>query len=83
MKNSDIFGYSLLIFGLGVLTGILIAPRKGEETRKILREQMEECCGKTCGFITEKAAQVKKQAQKYAEELKKGMEETGYKQGNL
>ena len=76
MKNSDIFGYTLLIFGLGVLTGILIAPRKGEETRKILREQMEECCGKTCEFITEKAAQVKKQAQKYAEELKKGMEET-------
>ncbi|MBU2563036.1 MAG: YtxH domain-containing protein [Actinobacteria bacterium] len=75
MKNSDIFGYSLLIFGLGVLTGILIAPRKGEETRKILREQMEEYCGKTCEFITEKAAEVKKQAQKYAEELKKGMEE--------
>ncbi|MBA7509898.1 hypothetical protein ES705_01871 [subsurface metagenome] len=76
MKNSDIFGYTLLIFGLGILTGILIAPRKGEETRKILREQMEECCGKTCEFITEKAAQVKKQAQKYAEELKKNMEET-------
>ncbi|GAH59540.1 unnamed protein product [marine sediment metagenome] len=76
MKNSDIFGYTLLIFGLGILTGILIAPRKGEETRKILREQMEECCGKTCEFITEKAAQVRKQAQKYAEELKKGMEET-------
>lgn len=75
MKNSDIFGYTLLIFGLGILTGILIAPRKGEETRKILREQMEECCGKTCEFITEKAAQVRKQAQKYAEELKKGMEE--------
>lgn len=76
MKNSDIFGYTLLILGLGIIVGILIAPRKGEETRKILREQMEECCGKTCEFITEKAAQVKKQAQKYAEELKKGMEET-------
>ena len=76
MKNSDIFGYTLLIFGLGILTGILIAPRKGEETRKILREQMEECCGKACEFITEKAAQVKKQAQKYVEELKKNMEES-------
>jgi len=76
MKNSDIFEYTLLILGLGIIVGILIAPRKGEETRKILREQMEECCGKTCGFITEKTAQVKKQAQKYAEELKKGMEET-------
>ena len=75
MKNSDIFGYTLLILGLGIIVGILIAPRKGEETRKILREQMEECCGKTCEFITEKAAQVKKQAQRYAEELKKGMEE--------
>lgn len=75
MKNSDIFGYTLLILGLGIIVGILIAPRKGEETRKILSEQMEECCGKTCEFITEKAAQVRKQAQKYAEELKKGMEE--------
>lgn len=75
MKNSDIFGYTLLILGLGIIVGILIAPRKGEETRKILREQMEECCGKTCEFITVKAAQVKKQAQKYAEELKKNMEE--------
>ena len=76
MKNSDIFGYTLLILGLGIIVGILIAPRKGEETRKILREQMEECCGKTCEFITEKAAQVRKQTQKYAEELKKNMEET-------
>jgi len=75
MKNSDVFGYTLLILGLGIIVGILIAPRKGEQTRKILREQMEECCGKTCEFITEKAAQVKKQTQKYAEELKKGMEE--------
>ena len=75
MKNSDMFGYTLLILGLGIIVGILIAPRKGEETRKILREQMEECCGKTCEFITEKAAQVRKQAQKYAEELKKNMEE--------
>ncbi len=76
MKNSDIFGYTLLILGLGIIVGILIAPRKGEETRKILSEQMEECCGKTCEFITEKAAQVRRQAQKYAEELKKNMEET-------
>ena len=75
MKSSDIFGYSLLIFGLGVLAGILIAPRRGEETRKILREQMEECCGKTCGFISEKTAEVRKQAEKYAEKLKKNMEE--------
>ena len=75
MKSSNAFGGTLLIFGLGILAGILIAPRRGEETRKILREQMEECCGKTCGFITEKTAEVRKQAEKYAEKLKKNMEE--------
>jgi len=75
MKSSDSFGFILLVFGLGVLAGILLAPRKGEETRKILKERMEECCSKTCGFITEKTAEVKKQAEKYAEKLKKNMEE--------
>jgi len=75
MKSSNVFGCTLLIFGLGVLAGILIAPRKGEETRKILREQMEECCGKTCGFITEKTAEVRKQTEKYTKTLKKNMEE--------
>jgi gas vesicle protein len=76
MKGSNTFGHILLIFGLGVLAGILIAPRKGEETRKILRERMEECCSKTCGFISEKTAEVKKQAGKYAETLRKNMEES-------
>ena len=76
MKNSDVFGYSLIVFGLGVLVGVLIAPRKGEETRRILRKQMEECCGESCcEFITEKAAQVGKKAQEYIEGLKKGTEE--------
>jgi len=76
MKSSNAFGCTLLIFGLGVLVGILIAPRKGEETRKILKERMEECCSKTCGFITEKTAEVRKQAEKYEEKLKKNMEES-------
>ena len=76
MKSSNAFGCTLLIFGLGVLVGILIAPRKGEETRKILKERTKECCSKTCGFITEKTAEVRKQAEKYAEKLKKNMEES-------
>ena len=69
MRDSDIFEYTLLILGLGIIAGILIAPRKGEETRKILGEQMEEYCGRTCEFITEKAAKVREQAQKYAAEF--------------
>ncbi len=77
MRGSNTFSHILLIFGLGILVGILIAPRKGEETRKILKERMEECCNKTCEFIGEKTAEVKKQAGKYAEKLKKNMEEAG------
>lgn len=76
MKSSDIFSYILLVFGLGVITGLLIAPRKGEETRKLLKEHMEECCGRAGGFITEKAAEIKKQAGKFEETLKENLEET-------
>lgn len=61
MKSCSIFRSALLVFTLGVFAGLLIAPRKGEETRKILRERMEECCNKTCGFISEKTAEIKKQ----------------------
>ncbi|OFW61909.1 MAG: hypothetical protein A2Z35_00640 [Actinobacteria bacterium RBG_19FT_COMBO_36_27] len=76
MRCSNAFGRTLLVFALGVFAGLLIAPRKGEETRKILRERMEECCNKTCKFIGEKTTEVKKQAEKYAEKLKKDMEES-------
>lgn len=75
MKDSDIIGYSLMIFGLGILVGLIIAPRKCEETREILRKYLKEYCGETLEFITEKASQVGKKAQEYIEELKKGIEE--------
>jgi gas vesicle protein len=74
MRCSNAFGRTLLIFALGVFAGLLIAPRKGEDTRKILRERMEECCNKTCKFIGERTAEVRKQAGMYAEKLKKNME---------
>ena len=75
MKDTDILGCSLIMFGLGIVVGVLIAPRKGEETRKILRKHMKEYCGETCEFITEKAVQAGKKAQEYIEELKKGVKE--------
>ena len=74
MRCSNAFRRTLLVFALGVFAGLLIAPRKGEETRKILRERMEKCCNKTCRFIGEKTAEVKREAGKYAEKLKKNME---------
>jgi gas vesicle protein len=75
MKDSDILGYSLMVFGLGVLVGLLVAPHKGGETREILKKYLKEYCGETFEFITKKASQVGKKAQEYIEELKKGVEE--------
>jgi gas vesicle protein len=75
MKDSDILGYSLMIFGLGILVGLLVAPHKGEETREILRKYLKEYCSETFEFITKKTAQVGKKAQEYIEELKQGVEE--------
>ena len=75
MKDSDVFGYSLILFGIGIIVGVLIAPRKGEETRKILRKHMKEYCGDPCEFITEKAVQTGKKAQEYIEGLRKGIKE--------
>ena len=34
MKSFNAFGCTLLIFGLGVLAGILIAPHKGKKPVK-------------------------------------------------
>lgn len=76
MKSRSILRSTLLVFALGVFAGLLIAPRKGEETRKILSERIEEYCNKACEFIGEKTAEVKKQAEKYSEILKKNMEES-------
>ena len=75
MKDSDVFGCSLILFGLGIIVGVLIAPRKGEETRKILREHMKEYCGETCELITEKAVHAGKKAQECIEGLKRGIKE--------
>ncbi|MDD3628661.1 MAG: YtxH domain-containing protein [Actinomycetota bacterium] len=75
MKNSDVFGYTLLIFGLGVVTGLLVAPRRGEETRKILIENIEEYRDKACRSVRGKTAEIKKNAEKFEESLKKDLEE--------
>ena len=75
MNNFNIFSYLCLAFGLGVLCGILFAPRPGEETRKILADQMEEATDKACDFITDRTARAKKQVREYMEDLKERVEE--------
>lgn len=75
MNNSNIFSYLFLAFGLGVLCGFLFAPRPGEETRKILTDQVEEATEKVYDFITDRTARARKQVQEYMEDLKEKVEE--------
>ena len=35
-------GYFIVGMGIGVAVGLLVAPRSGEETRKLLREKADE-----------------------------------------
>jgi gas vesicle protein len=42
MEEKNGFGYFLLGLGLGVVAGVLLAPKSGEETREYLRSRAEE-----------------------------------------
>jgi len=74
MNDSDIIGFSLIVFGLGVLTGLLIAPRKGEESREILKEHVEDYYGRAMDFIGEKIGETKKHSEEYEKKMKEDVE---------
>jgi len=59
MNRSQLFGYVLTIFGLGVLIGMLYAPRKGSESREILVDKMQDYYKQSCSFVKEKAKELK------------------------
>ncbi len=59
-------GYMLLGIGLGAVAGLLIAPRSGEESRRIIRERTDE--GRD--FIKGKAQEFSDQAEGLAEKGK-------------
>lgn len=40
--NNNGLGYFIVGMGIGVAVGLLVAPRSGEETRRILREKADE-----------------------------------------
>ncbi len=76
MRKSGIFSNFIIIFGLGVLIGLLFAPRSGDKTRKILAEKVEEGCGSLCTNLTDRIAMLKGRMQEYLDELKEKTEET-------
>jgi len=59
MRKGDVFGFMLLTLGLGILTGILIAPKSGKETRKELSEKFEKGFEEACDFLTYESGRIK------------------------
>jgi gas vesicle protein len=67
---------SLIIsFAIGVGVGVLIAPRTGDETRKILSEIGKQYIQKSSDWLNEKIDQFSEVATKYAEDIKEYLEE--------
>jgi len=59
MKKSDAFGLMLLVFGAGVLTGMLIAPNSGNQTRKELSAKIDAFFEEASDFITYECGKIK------------------------
>jgi gas vesicle protein len=62
MGDNNGFAYFLLGLGAGVATGILLAPKAGEETREFLRLKADEGVGYVRSRATEGAEFVKRQS---------------------
>ena len=70
MKKGDIFSFMLLALGLGVATGILIAPKSGRETRKDLSEKFEKGFEEACDFMTYESRRIKSKVSETVDNLK-------------
>jgi len=73
-KKDGKFG-SFISFAIGFCVGVLIAPRTGEETRKILSEIGKQYIQKSSDWINEKMTQISEIADQYAENIKEYLED--------
>ncbi|MDD3776246.1 MAG: YtxH domain-containing protein [Actinomycetota bacterium] len=75
MRSQRIVANLLLTFGLGVVVGILFAPKSGEQTRKILAGKIEQYCGSTCTSIVDQMAMFRGRMGEYLSDLKEKAED--------
>ena len=68
-RLSNTAGYLLAAFSLGLLCGILIAPRKGEESREILKDKLEEGYRQTGKFIVKRLVEIRAGLNDYSKEF--------------
>lgn len=65
----------IISFVIGVGLGILVAPRTGDKTRRILSEIGKQYIQKSSDWLNEKIDQFSEIATKYAEDIKEYLEE--------
>jgi len=65
----------IVSFAIGVGVGVLIAPRTGDDTRKILSEMGKQYIQKSSDWLNEKIDQFSEIATKYADDVKEYLEE--------
>lgn len=65
----------IISFVIGVGLGILVAPRTGDETRRILSKIGKQYIQKSSDWLNEKIDQFSEIATKYAEDIKEYLEE--------
>jgi len=65
-SNADKLGYFLAGLGMGVIAGLLFAPRSGEEMRQMIREKAEE----GGSYLKSKAQELGDRAEEWAEKGK-------------
>ncbi len=70
-NNSGFVIGALLGAAAGAIGGILLAPKKGEETRKELKEKINEYTDKAGKVIDEKTKDIREDAQKLSSSIKK------------
>lgn len=76
MRNQKIFTNLLLTFSLGIVVGILFAPRSGDKTRKILAEKVEQSCGSALTSLMDRIVMFKGRLGEYMDDLKEKAEDT-------
>jgi len=75
MKKCDVFGFILLALGVGVATGILLAPKSGKETRRDLSEKFEKGFEEACDFITYESGRIKSKVTETVDNLRNRFDE--------
>lgn len=70
MSTGRFLGGMLIGGALGVLIGMLIAPRSGEETREIIRDELGDRLNRSVDTVKSRTADVKSLALDKADELR-------------